>query len=264
MTRELKRLVGGALFTARASTWLLRNAAVVVAFHRVRPEVAPDALTISPAQFERLCRFFKRSFDVVPLDDIVNRMHRRRPIGRALAITFDDGYQDNYRYAAPILEALSLPATFFVVSGWIGTGTVPWWDRRDAVAHAWMTWNELRSLSARHFEIGAHTRTHVDLGAVPGDEARREIAGARQELESRLGAPVTSFAYPYGRRDNITEATRKIVKDAGFRCCCAAFGGVNSATSDPFRLMRVPVNRDNSVPHELAFDVALGRTLLSA
>jgi len=259
-----KILLGRLIFASGLNAGLLRNSAVVVTFHRIQDTEQPEALTVSIRTFERYCRFFKRHFNVVPLSDLVARLEQGvRPNGD-LAITFDDGYRDNYENAAPVLERLSLPATFFIVSRWMDTQIVPWWDEELGIRHPWMTWDQVRSLRRRGFEIGAHTQTHVDLGSITTDEARREVEGARYDLERRLGAPVTSFAYPYGRRANLTDANREVVRAAGFRCCCAGYGGANPHGTDPFHLQRVPISGFDLWPHQFGFDVALGRTLLDA
>ena len=201
---------------------------------------------------------------MVPLSELVNLLEGGGAPNGELAITFDDGYEDNFRYAAPILERLELPATFFVVTQWIGTETVAWWDRHLGLRCSWMDWDQLRDLNARGFEIGAHTRTHADLGLVPELEALGEIVGSRQDLEQALQVPVQAFAYPYGRRENLSEQNLQLIRDAGYRCCCSAYGGVNSIGTDPFRLMRVPVVPGYASPEAFGFEVALGRTLLPA
>lgn len=264
MKASLKRLLGHGLFAANLNAVLLRNAAVVVTFHRIQEGLASDALTVDSEAFERHCRFYRRHFHVVPLRELVHRMERGLRLDRHLAITFDDGYRDNYDNARPVLEKLSLPATFFVVTDWIGTDVVPPWDRIRGVRHPWMNWDEVRSLHQSGFEIGAHTRSHVDLGKVSPAEAREEVLGARFDLECRLGTRVESFAYPFGGRKHVTEANRDVVKSAGFRCCCSSFGGINPAGTDPFFLRRVPVSPWHASPHQFGFEVALGRSVLPA
>jgi peptidoglycan/xylan/chitin deacetylase (PgdA/CDA1 family) len=200
----------------------------------------------------------------VPLRELVSRIERGKSIDRHLAITFDDGYLDNFENARPVLEKLSLPATFFVVTDWMGTDVVPWWDRACGVRHPWMTWDQVKALHQSGFEIGAHTRSHVDLGRVSAEEALREVVGARLELERRLGARVDSFAIPYGGRKHVTEANRDVVRSAGFRCCCSSFGGINPAGTDPFFLNRVPVSPWHTSPQQFGFEVATGRSVLAA
>jgi peptidoglycan/xylan/chitin deacetylase (PgdA/CDA1 family) len=127
-----------------------------------------------------------------------------------------------------------------------------------------MTWDQVRSLSQRGFEIGGHTRTHVDLGQVPVEVARREIFGAREVLERRLGRAVETFAYPFGGRRHINEANRALVQAAGFNCCCSCYGGINAAGTDLFDLHRVPISPFHATPQQFGFDVSLGRSLIAA
>lgn len=264
MKDSLKSAIGLTVFSSPLRDVLLSNTAVVVAFHRVRNTARKEGLTVSVPVFERYCRFFKDHFQVVPLREIVTRLESGKKLNRELAITFDDGYEDNFEYAAPVLERFSLPATFFVVSQWMGTDFVPWWDRQEGVRYPWMTWAHVRSLQEKGFDIGAHTRTHVDLGAVDETEAWGEILGARFDLERQLDGPIDLFAYPYGRRANLAESYRDLIKAAGFRCCCSCFGGVINTESDPFQLVRVPISLGYASPHQFCFDIALGRSVLSA
>jgi peptidoglycan/xylan/chitin deacetylase (PgdA/CDA1 family) len=255
MKRHAKAVFGRLMFAARLDALLLRGAAVVVAFHRVHDGDDPTGLSISRDLFERHCRFFKRHFRVVPLGDLVTRVERGDRIDRHLAITFDDGYRDNFVNARPILEALSLPATFFVVSQWIGSNAWPWWDREQGVRHAWMTWEEVGQLSDRGFDIGAHTRSHPDLGLVQGVGVRDEILGARLEIERHIGKPVDLFAYPYGRAANMAESNRALVKAAGFRCCCSCYGGLTVRGADPFHLRRIAVSSWYDSPHQFGMEL---------
>lgn len=254
MRRQLKNAIGRLAYASRADALLLRRTGVVVAFHRVQDGEDSQGLSIGRDMFERHCRFFKRHFDVVPLRDLVSRLEEGRRVDRMLAITFDDGYQDNFVNARPVLEELSLPATFFVVSRWIGTDTWPWWDREQGVRHPWMTWKQVRLLNERGFDIGAHTRTHADLGRIDGIEAREEIFGARREIERHIDRRVDLFAYPYGRATNMSESNRALVKAAGFRCCCSCHGGLTPHGADPFHLQRIAVSNWYDSPHQLGVE----------
>jgi peptidoglycan/xylan/chitin deacetylase (PgdA/CDA1 family) len=255
MRRHAKTALGRLAYATGLDALLLRRAGVVVAFHRVQDGQDPRGLSIGRDMFERHCRFFKRHFDVVPLRELVTSLERGRRVDRLLAITFDDGYHDNFVNARPVLEALSLPATFFLVSQWIGSDTWAWWDREHGVRHRWMTWDHVRVLHERGFDIGAHTRTHADLGLVDGTAAREEIFGARTEIERQLGRPVDLFAYPYGRRANMSESNRALVKAAGFRCCCSCHGGLAPPGADPFRLQRIAVSPWYDSPHQLGMEI---------
>jgi len=264
VTGVVKNFVGHSVFASGLHSALLRNSAVVVAFHHIQDEADSDPLSIGVGMFERYCRFFQQHFRVVALPDLVTRLERRERLQRELVITFDDGYLDNYENAAPILERYSLPATFFVVTEWMGSSVVPWWDHDRGVTPKWMTWEHVRSLHRRGFDIGGHTVSHADLGAVSGPEAVREILGSRAELASRLSSPVPSFAYPYGGRHNVTELNRTLIRDAGFRCCCAGYGGHNVPSTNPFHINRVAISSWYASPHQFGIEVALGLSQLSA
>jgi peptidoglycan/xylan/chitin deacetylase (PgdA/CDA1 family) len=260
MKQPVKNLLGQLMFVAGFDHLLLRNAAVVVAFHRVHDAFDARGLTVRPDTFERYCAFFKQRFDVIPLRQLVDKLHHGGRLNRQLAITFDDGYRDNYENAVPVLEKLSLPATFFVVTRFMGSAIVPWWDREHGVRHPWMTWDHVRSLHQKGFDVGAHTRTHVDLGTVSERVAKEEIVGARVDLENELGIPIDLFAYPYGRRRNLDDCSRYLVKEAGFRCCCSSFGGINVSGGDPFHLLRIPISPWYATPQQFGLEVAFRRS----
>ena len=255
MRTLVRNAIGRLSSAARLHALLLRRAGVVVAFHRVQDAHDPQGLSVDRAMFERHCRFFKRNFNVVPLSAIVDRLERGAPLNRHLAITFDDGYRDNFENARPILERLELPATFFVVSRWIDTDTWPWWDRAQGVRHPWMTWAQVVELSRSGFDIGAHTCTHPDLGTLSGPVARQEIAGAREEIERRIGKRVDLFAYPYGGPRHLSADNLAIVKASGYRCCCSCHGGLAPAGADPFRLHRIAISPGFGSPYQFGLEL---------
>lgn len=259
---RIKSFMGQMIFGFHLHYLLVGNAAVVVAFHRVNETTVGDGLTCSTEMFKQYCRLFARHFDVVSLGDLIRKMEKGVALGGQLAITFDDGYRDNYEYAAPLLKAMGLTATFFVVTQFVESEQVPWWDRDRAVRqrHPWMSWDQVRSLYREGFEIGAHTRTHADMGRISGEKAREEIVGSRVELEEKLSAAVDLFAYPYGGEEHMTEENRQIVKAAGFRCCCSCFGGANGRGTDPFHLRRIAISSWYRSPHHFGFELALHRS----
>ena len=95
----------------------------VLSYHRVLPQRDP-LLPLEPtaAEFEERMRWVKANFEVLPLAEAAHALAGRRLPKRALSITFDDGYADNYKVAAPILLRLGLPATFFVATGFLDGG----------------------------------------------------------------------------------------------------------------------------------------------
>lgn len=142
---HLRDLIAKLLLDARATEpdRTLRGRLSVITFHRVLPEAERDAyplpgLVVTPAELEWFLSFFGRYFECGTLSQSVRRwdesMNARKPV---LAITFDDGQLDNWRYARPVLDRLGMKASFFVPVNSIEDGVPLWHDRIAwAVAHA--------------------------------------------------------------------------------------------------------------------------------
>lgn len=158
-----------------------------------------------------------------------------------VAITFDDGYLDNY----PAFEALAkrgLPASWFVVSGNVGRPAA--WP--DEVTNGWamLDRGQLLEMSQAGMEIGGHTRQHYRLAEIGVDELLDQLRGCREDLEQILGRAVTSFAYPYGSHsEQVVSATR----DAGYEVACTTLAGPAFTDGDPLRLRRLAVYSHDSL-----------------
>lgn len=117
----------------------------------------------------------------------------------AVAITFDDAFQNLADVAAPLLAEHGLPATAFVVADHAG-GTNAWGRSPDAGLPVLplLDWNGLGRLADQGISIGGHSRSHRPLAMLRSDELADEIAGAGQIIERELGRTPVGFAYPYG------------------------------------------------------------------
>lgn len=264
ISKRIKSVLGRASGIAGIYARDFRGKMVIVAFHRVNDEMPEDGLTCSAAKFEAFCRFFGEHFRIVPLSQQIAACRDFTDMGGTLSITFDDGYQDNHEVAAPILRKLGLPATFFVTSGYIGSSLTAPWDRGLTPAPRWMSWDQLRSLKAQGFDIGAHTETHVDLGSAEPATVRAELRACRETLEREIDCRVDLFAYPFGGIDNISPASLQLVREAGFSCCLSCYGGVNSPVADPFHLVRIGIAEWFATPHQFGFELTRQHARLGA
>jgi peptidoglycan/xylan/chitin deacetylase (PgdA/CDA1 family) len=148
-----------------------------------------------------------------------------------VVISIDDGYLDTATLAAPVLDRFGYTATLFALSaGHAVNGQVSDKSLEDRPLIAPAALAELRGGA---FEIGAHTRTHADLTAIPAAEAALEVGDSKRELERELGRPVTLFAYPFGRAD---AGVRELVRQAGFRAARGVTPGRNRPATDPYDL----------------------------
>lgn len=103
--------------------------ALVLMYHRVaEPDTDTWDLAVSPAHFEQQLQVLKQLGIVISAVELAERLQRKTLKRRSIAITFDDGYLDNYLLASPLLARYQLPATFFIVSGNVGLAQEFWWD----------------------------------------------------------------------------------------------------------------------------------------
>jgi peptidoglycan/xylan/chitin deacetylase (PgdA/CDA1 family) len=157
--------------------------------------------------------------------------------GKVVGITFDDGYRNTLEHALPILKARGFTATCYAVSRKLG-GCNDWDAALGVPQKPLMTAAELAAWVAAGMEVGAHTRHHVDLSALPDDEARVEIEQSRGELENAIQAPVRHFCYPYGR---FLPQHVDMVRTAGFATAVTVRRGRAEGADDLLQLPRVLV-----------------------
>ncbi len=233
-----------------------RLPAAIVLFHRVTDDIPEDGITVSTARFRWVIRELRDHYYPMSLSDLLDHLERQTPWPeRTVVVTFDDGYRDNYECAAPILAEYGVPATFFILADAIGTDYVLPWEEHLRGRVPWMEWDQARELLRQGFEIGSHTLLHRDLGKLRGEEARREIFDSKKKLEDSLGAEISNFAYPFGGRENLLPENRELIRRAGYRCCCSAFGGYADLQSDLFNLCRFSIDSSYVSPVDLHFEL---------
>lgn len=172
----------------------------ILTYHSVDDSGSP--ISVGRAEFRAHCAFLASGrVRVVSLD----AMPAVPPSEDAVAITFDDGFENFWTEAAPQLESHGLPATVFAVAGHVGAYN-DWGGRQvPGIPHLpLMSWDRLARLRERGFAIGAHTRTHPALPAIPPTQLDDELGGCVSAIEQATGVRPTTFAYPYGAHDAAT------------------------------------------------------------
>lgn len=177
-------------------------------FHRIATDLQPCGTWNKPAQL--------RGF-------IEQLIEAKVPIGlpgeheEGIILTFDDGEENIYHLAFPILRELGVRAVVFVIAGYIGKKNT--WDisltgRR--VAH--LNWNQLHQLKKEGMEIGSHGMTHRNLTRLNTGELDHELTGSKSMIEKELGT-IRCVSYPFNRTN---PAVRRSAARAGYRY---GFGG---------------------------------------
>ncbi|MGD8277835.1 MAG: polysaccharide deacetylase family protein [Gemmatimonadota bacterium] len=232
----------------------------VLLFHRVSDD-ARDDLTVGVEQFDHQMGLLRRHCRILSIPELLalSRPPRsRRPL---VAVTFDDGYLDNFTNAAPILLRHAIPAAFFVATGIIGTDRqFPHDVRRGNPFIPIMEWDHVRTLRDAGFTIGSHTVSHIDCAAEPADVVDAELRQSLTDLRRELGLRDVVFAYPYGGRQHMTADRLRIVRDAGYTACLSAYGGANTGAFDRFDIRRRGIHWEYSDPAFLFRCLGLGST----
>jgi peptidoglycan/xylan/chitin deacetylase (PgdA/CDA1 family) len=232
-----------------------RGWATILVFHTLSDEHPHDGITMSPALFRDIVTTLRRDYEVLAFSALVERVRSGGGFtGREVAITFDDGYLDNYEHAAPILAELALPACFYLTAGFIGNDRQFPWDAAKGRRTVMMSWDHAREMHRMGFEIGCHTWNHPDLGTEPVTSAPRELRDARAKLEDEIGAPVLHFAYPFGGLTNITPAWVDAIREAGFASNVRCHGGQVHGGDDPFWIARVGCHQRTATDVRIEID----------
>jgi peptidoglycan/xylan/chitin deacetylase (PgdA/CDA1 family) len=172
----------------------------------------------------------------------------RRSNGKThVLITFDDGYQNNVDDSSlELTQELGVHPLVFVVGAAVrpAFGT-PRRLLRDVagVPHRLASAESLRNAAAAGWAIGSHTATHWDCATGDADDFEREIAGSKAVLEAAVGVEVRTFAYPWGRRENISDAADDWIVKSGYQASfTTARGRIDpAAVTSPYNLPRDPV-----------------------
>jgi peptidoglycan/xylan/chitin deacetylase (PgdA/CDA1 family) len=165
----------------------------ILTYHSIDP--SGSVISVDPSLFRQQMQWLAESrVRVVPLDEI------SRVAGRAVALTFDDGFRNFADEALPVLEDLGFPSTIFVVTAkagetndWRGAGGGPVVPELPL-----LDWAALSRVADKGVVIGSHGRLHLDLSVSSRTEVTDEIAGSALDLSRNLGGRPSAFAYPFG------------------------------------------------------------------
>lgn len=220
----------------RAQRLLRRGPRVrVLTYHRVG-DVPHDPFCVHRDDFEAQMRLLSEERRAVSLAQLQAFIAGTGTVPKdACLVTLDDGNISNLSEALPILRRCGVPAVCFVTSSLVGGDF-------EGLVERFMSADELRELaSSELIDIGAHAHTHRSLGLMSDAEARDEAFQSKAELEEILGAPVASFAYPFGTRSDFSRQTDRHLADAGYEIAFNSMHGSIGGAADPISLPRVKV-----------------------
>lgn len=167
----------------------------ILIYHSVVPDYPGEtdeqkAFAVTPDQFESQLRYLhEHGFTPVSMDAVSTYLHdgTSYAIAKPVAITFDDGWHNQYEYAFPLLKKYGDIATFYIYSNPI-----------DHQHPNFMSWDQIKNLRAAGMTIGSHTLTHPYLSTLSAQQLTHEVVDSKAVIEERLGISVHHFASPFG------------------------------------------------------------------
>lgn len=238
----------------------------VLMYHHVSPREG-DMVTITPRTFEAQMRHIKDAgYRTLALNEVLAFIEGRLDIKeKAVAVTFDDGYLDNYVYAFPALVAHGIKAAVFAVTGWVEKATEAnasgWTDKKTLIEEfksrppshsetklliekgfhnrAVVDWEMAEEMEGSGLvEFHSHTVSHKSCDRVTGDELSAELKGSKSAIEARLKRPCDCLCWPKGRYD---ARAVEVAKEAGYKGVFTTGHGIVKRGSDPFAIQRIVV-----------------------
>ncbi len=208
----------------------------ILIYHSVRPHYDDetklvDYFDITPEMLDKNLNYLEENgYKIISFGDMVDGILGKKELPPHPAVlTFDDGWENQYKYAFPVLKKHSATATFFIFTNAIGQ-------------KHFMSWEEIKELDRFGMTIGAHTKSHPYLFKITDKRVLEdEILGGKQILEKGLGKPVDYFAYPFGFYN---DTILSVVKEAGFKGARSSKRGIYHTPASILYLRGLEVSDD--------------------
>ena len=212
----------------------------ILCYHNIdlsSPKDSPYSVTSSTFAAE-LTALRNAGFEFVSLGQVEDFYASGKPLPpRSVLITFDDGHENIYTRAYPLLKRMGIPWALFIFPTAIGRGH----------ERGFMDWNEVRTLHGEGVAIGSHSFDHPFLTKPEAGVATREaydrwldkeLKYSKKLIETQLGTKVTSFASPFGALNDVIQ---QHIGNSGYSLAFNVFGSNNDRASDPLQLNRIIV-----------------------
>ncbi len=220
------------------------NGITILSYHSIDDNATPRS--VSPDLFARQMEALsKENCATLTMREVATHVVTRIPFPRrAVAITFDDGFESLLTKALPVLTTHNFKSTVYIITGMVGR-TTAWTDRGNPLPPLRiLDYPQIEQLHRAGVEIGAHSITHGFLTQYPDARLRDELQQPKKELEAHLNTTVRSFAYPQGDYDPRVLAA---VKQAGYATAVTVDQGRAAPRSNPHALPRLLVS-NNTTP----------------
>jgi len=214
----------------------------IIYYHSVHPG---SKRSHRSEMFEKQLNWLKKyNYSTVLVKEIPKILNKEITVDEPwVAITFDDGYRDNFKIALPILKKLGFKATFFIATKYLSTGEPVSSNtgHRLYEDREMLTNSDLIELHENGMEIASHTYSHRMATKVydeSPDQLFREMNDSKEQLENIIGDEVISFSYPNGQKGSFSNGTKNLLKKSGYKVGCTTIWG--PIANDNLDLLELP------------------------
>ncbi|OGC78508.1 MAG: hypothetical protein A2145_02200 [candidate division Zixibacteria bacterium RBG_16_40_9] len=208
----------------------------ILAYHKIGPKFDLSVVYQSQKQFSGQLKFLQaEGYRFVSLEEAFQKSFPEK----ALALTFDDGYENIYTTAFPVLQELDIPATAFMVTGFVGKYNS--WDfnfGRKGLKH--LSWEQIKEMAKDGISFGSHTVNHPDLTKLDKKYVDYELKTSKEILEDKLGQEVKFLSYPFGKYNSFIKAR---ACEFGYKKAFTLYSDGSSNNSDSYAIKRIGVYR---------------------
>ena len=227
----------------------------VLMYHHISPHKG-DMVTVTPGVFEGQMRHLMHAgYRTLKIDEMMELIEDKKPISeKAIIVTFDDGWLDNYIFAFPILKKYGITATIFIVTDWVEkasltesqqTISVPKHAEAKRLAtgseayKAMLNWKLIGEMAGSGLvEFYSHTKTHPRCDQLVEADLAVELGRSKRIIEEKLGKPCSYLCWPKGK---YAESGVRVAKGIGYKAIFTTVPGVVTTDSDPFAVGRIVV-----------------------
>jgi peptidoglycan/xylan/chitin deacetylase (PgdA/CDA1 family) len=198
----------GSITTGATATTTVRKEPVILVYHSIEPKSEKkeskmqEHYHIYPENFRAQMQYLKdNGYTPIPMKVYLDHLKHDTEIPKkAVVLTFDDGWKNQYDYAYPILKEFGYTGTFYIIAKSVG-------------AKSYVSWDNIKEMKQAGMDIQSHTNTHANLTKVDIEKIKEELMVSKKTIEEKIGYPVTMLAYPYY---GMSKQARDLVASAGW------------------------------------------------
>lgn len=201
---------------------------LILEYHKVN-DWSEDSYTVKPEDFAaQMDELRAQGYETISILDFLRAKKGKQTLPeKAVIVTLDDGYKDNYTDMLPIMESRGMKATVFMVTNDIG---LP----------GYLTWDMLRDMQNRGIEIGSHTANHLPLTEMSPADAREEVQLSKTLMEWNGIKTIFGLSYPNGKYNDFMP---QMLKESEYLAAVTGDAGLNTFETNPYLLHRINIPR---------------------